>query len=84
MVSMSKGVRVELKVDADLLTAVDGHVSRNPGSDRGAVIDDALRLWLARQRDLAMERQLRADAARNNAELTDWRQVRNDVGRRRR
>ena len=44
--SMTKSrIRVELELDADLIASIDADVSRTPGSDRSAVIGDAVRLW---------------------------------------
>lgn len=76
-------VRVELRLDADLLAAIDAYVSRNPGSHRSAVIDDALRLWQKRRQELTMERQLRADSVRGGVEPAEWRRVRSAAARRR-
>jgi len=70
-------------LDPDLLAAVDAHVAGTPGTDRSAVIDDALRLWHERQQAVAMERQLREDAARYGVERRDWRRVRGAAARKR-
>lgn len=85
MLSVKRAPRVKVgaTLDPDLVAAVDLHVSRNPGLDRSTVIDDALRLWQARQQDLAMERQLAEDAARYDAERTGWKAVRKEAARRR-
>ena len=47
------------------------------------MIDDALRLWHERQQERAMERQLREDLSRYDAERADWRRVRDVAARRR-
>lgn len=69
-------VKIGATLDPDLVAAVDAHVAGTPGVDRSAVIDDALRLWTERQQDVAMERQLREDAARYSDERVAWRRVR--------
>jgi Arc/MetJ-type ribon-helix-helix transcriptional regulator len=76
-------VKIGATLDPDLVAAVDLHVARTPGTDRSAVIDDALRLWSERQQEVAMERQLRADAAHAGDERLDWRRVRGATARRR-
>jgi len=58
-------------------------VAGTPGTDRSAVIDDALRLWSERQQELAMERQLREDAARYDDGRATWRRIRSAAARRR-
>jgi len=76
-------VKVGATLDPDLVSAIDMFVTANPGTDRSAVIDDALRLWHERQQDRAMERQLREDLSRYDAERADWRRVRDVAARRR-
>jgi Arc/MetJ-type ribon-helix-helix transcriptional regulator len=83
MSTTRRRVKVGATLDPDLLAAVDAHVADTPGTDRSAVIDDALRLWHERQQDLAMARQLREDAARYDAQRADWRRVRGAAARKR-
>lgn len=84
IVSVSrKRVKVGATLDPGLVSAVDAYVTENPGMDRSAVIDDALRLWHERQQERAMERQLREDASRYGAERVDWQRVRQSAARRR-
>ena len=83
MSSNRKRIKVGATLDPDLLRAVDAHVADTPGTDRSAVIDDALRLWNERQQERAMERQLREDAARHDNERADWRLVRGAAARKR-
>jgi Arc/MetJ-type ribon-helix-helix transcriptional regulator len=78
-----KRVKVGATLDPGLVSAVDAYVTDNPGTDRSAVIDDALRLWHERQQERAMERQLREDATRHDAERADWKRVRRSAARRR-
>ena len=78
-----KRVKVGATLDPNLVSAVDAYVTDNPGMDRSAVLDDALRLWQARQQERAMERQIREDASRYDAERADWRRVRRAAARRR-
>ncbi len=77
-------VKIGATLDRDLVAAVDAYVTKNPGVDRSAVIDDALRLWHERQQEAAMERQLREDASRHDdVEHVGWRRVRDAAARRR-
>ena len=69
-------VKIGATLDPDLVAAVDAHVADTPGTDRSAVLDEALRLWQQRHQDLAMERQLREDAASYGSEREDWRRIR--------
>jgi Arc/MetJ-type ribon-helix-helix transcriptional regulator len=76
-------VKVGATLDPGLVSAVDAYVTSNPGTDRSAVIDDALRLWQEREQQRAMERQLREDASHYDAERADWKRVRQSAARRR-
>jgi Arc/MetJ-type ribon-helix-helix transcriptional regulator len=78
-----KRVKVGATLDPELISAVDAYVTGNPGTDRSAVIDDALRLWHEREQERAMERQLREDASRYDADRADWKRVRASAARRR-
>ena len=69
-------MKVGATLDPALVSAVDAYVTSNPGTDRSAVIDDALRLWHEREQERAMERQLREDASRYDAERAEWKRVR--------
>ena len=83
MSTIRRRVKVGATLDPDLLAAVDAHVAGTPGMDRSTVLDDALRLWNERRQEVAMERQLREDAARYGVERADWRRVRTAATRKR-
>ena len=85
MLSTKRAARVKVgaTLDPDLVAAVDLYVAGNPGLDRSTVIDDALRLWHARQQELAMERQLLEDAGRYDAARSGWQAIRREAARRR-
>ena len=70
-------------VDPDLLATVDAHVAAQPGLDRSAVIDAALRLWKARQVEEAMEAQLAAPGGVDASERRAWDAVRRSAAGRR-
>ena len=53
-------VKISATVDPILIRAVDSYVADHAGLDRSAVIDEALRLWCARQQALAMAAQYSA------------------------
>ena len=76
MSSMRKRVKVTATIDVDLIAGIDAYVRDNPKIARSAVIEDALRLWVGRQQDLAMERQLLEDRSRPDTERAAWRRVR--------
>lgn len=58
-------------IDRELLDAVDARIREQPGLDRDAVIDAALRLWLARAQAEAMEAQF-ATAAEGEVDPDEW------------
>lgn len=78
--NMARGarrVKVGATLDPELVSAVDRYVEVHPDVDRSTVIDEALRLWYARQQDLAVERQLLAPRSRREqSEAQDWRSIR--------
>ena len=83
MSTIRRRIKVGATLDPELVAAVDAHVAGTPGTDRSAVIDDALRLWNERQQDVAMERQLREDAARYGAERVAWKRLQGTAASRR-
>jgi hypothetical protein len=56
-------------VDGNLIDAVDDFIRQHPEADRDMVIDQALRLWYAREQSRAMEVQF-ADAS--DVDLQEW------------
>jgi len=83
MSAIRKRVKVGATLDPGLVSEVDAFVADNPGTDRSAVIDEALRLWHERQQERAMERQLREDATSYGADREDWKRIRRAAARRR-
>lgn len=82
--SPRRRTKVGATIDPQLAAAVDAYVETHPGTDRSGVIDDALRLWYARQQAIAMTAQFRAPAAASeDAERKDWKAVRIASARRR-
>ena len=75
----ARRAKISATVDAGLLEQVDRYVAARPGASRSAVIDDALRLWTARERERAMEEQY-ADTSplsdEDAAEHEAWRRIR--------
>ena len=70
--------KLSATVEADLLEEVDRYVAERPGTSRSAVIDEALRLWSARERQRAMEEQyadLAPPSAEDAAERDAWRRI---------
>ncbi|HEY8655395.1 MAG TPA: hypothetical protein VIN34_01510 [Candidatus Limnocylindria bacterium] len=75
--------KVGATIDPRLAAAVDAYVEAHPGTDRSGVIDDALRLWCARQQAIAMAAQFRAPVTAPAAERQAWKAVRTVSARRR-
>ncbi|MBI2325460.1 MAG: hypothetical protein HYU87_10935 [Chloroflexi bacterium] len=76
-------MKVGATLDPELVAAVDRYVGAHPDIDRSTVIDEALRLWYARQQDFAMERQFAAPrSSRELAEVEDWRRIRHAAAER--
>jgi Arc/MetJ-type ribon-helix-helix transcriptional regulator len=68
--------KITATLDPDLLASVDAYVAAHPNLDRSAVIDEALRLWRARELELAMEAQFAASDGVDPAERQAWDQLR--------
>ncbi len=69
-------IKIGATVDLLLLQAVDSFVGQHPELDRSAVIDEALRLWYARQQEQAMEEQFSAPTeATEDEERAAWRRI---------
>lgn len=76
-------MKVGATLDPEFVAAVDAYVADNPGADRSAVLDDALKLWCERQQELAMERQFSAPASEQQVtERSEWRRIRTAAARR--
>lgn len=55
-------------LDAELVAAVDAYIAVTPGTDRNAVVDEALRMWTRQRPD---------------TEHTEWNRVRDAAAYRR-
>lgn len=75
--------KVTATLDPELLAAVDAHVAAHPQLDRSAVIEAALRLWRARQLELAMEAQFAESDGVPEAERKAWDALRRSANVRR-
>lgn len=63
-------------VDAELLETVDRYVQEHEAINRSMVIDEALRLWSARERARAIEEQMLApQSEQEQAERAAWREL---------
>jgi len=75
--SSRRRVKIGATLDPVTLGAVDAFIRQHPELDRSAVIDDALRLWWARQQEREMEAQFSEPASPAEVEeLRAWRTVR--------
>jgi hypothetical protein len=68
--------KITATLDPDLMASVDAYVAAHPDLDRSAVIDEALRLWRARELELAMEAQFAAPDSVDPNERQAWDQLR--------
>jgi len=69
--------KLSTTVDPALLDAVDRFVADHAAANRSQVIDEALRLWAARERERAIEAQYAAPgSAREQEEQVAWKQLR--------
>jgi hypothetical protein len=68
--------KITATLDPELLASVDAYVAAHPDVDRSAVIDDALRLWWARELELAMEAQFAVPDGVDPGERQAWDQLR--------
>jgi hypothetical protein len=68
--------KITATLDPDLLASVDAYVADHPDLDRSAVIDEALRLWRAREMERAMGAQFAAPDGVDPTERHDWDQLR--------
>jgi hypothetical protein len=75
--------KITATLDPDLLAAVDAYVAEHPEMDRSAVIDEALRLWRARELERAMEAQFAEPDGVEPAERHAWDAIRRAAARRR-
>ena len=76
--------KIGATIDPQLAAVVDAYIAAHPGTDRSGVIDEALRLWYARQQALAMAAQFRAPASAPEAtERQAWKAIRTAAARRR-
>ena len=68
--------KITATLDPDLLASVDAYVADHPDLDRSAVIDQALRLWRAREMERAMAAQFAAPDGVDPTERHGWDQLR--------
>ncbi len=76
-------VKLSTTVDPALLDAVDRFVAEHAAAHRSEVIDEALRLWTARERERAIEAQYAAPrSAREQEEYAAWQRLRRSAATR--
>ncbi len=69
--------KISTTVDAELLDVVDLFIANHPDTSRRAVLDEAMGLWTARQREKALEQQLLAPLSPSEArESAEWKRIR--------
>ena len=77
MTLLRRRTKIGATIDPQLAAAVDAYVATHPGADRSGVIDEALRLWYARQQAAAMTAQYQTPAsAPEAAERRAWKAMR--------
>jgi hypothetical protein len=67
--------KITATLDPDLLASVDAYVADHPHLDRSAIIDDALRLWRARELERAMAAQFAVPDGVDPTERQAWDQL---------
>ncbi len=73
----TRRAKLSTTIDKDLLETVDRFVEQHGQTDRGKVIDDALRLWASRERERATEAMyLTPKSTQEQEEFAAWRQLR--------
>jgi hypothetical protein len=72
-VGAARRAKVSATVDAELLEEVDRFVAEHPGLTRGEVLDDALRLWSARERERTMEELYAHPSPLSEEDAAEWR-----------
>lgn len=83
MRTSKRRTKLNIVVDSALLAAVDQYVQEHDAANRSTVIDEALRLWFARERERAIEAQFAApQSAEELAELESWRAMRDTAAQR--
>jgi hypothetical protein len=68
--------KIGATVDPQLLKAVDDWIGTHPEFDRSKVLDEALRLWYAREQERAMEAQFAEPDGVDAGEWDAWRSAR--------
>jgi Arc/MetJ-type ribon-helix-helix transcriptional regulator len=68
----ARRVKISATVEAGLLEQVDRYVAERPGTSRSAVIEEALRLWTARERERAMEAQYADPLPLSDDDAAEW------------
>jgi hypothetical protein len=71
--------KVTATLDPDLLAAVDAYLVTYPGLDRSAILDDALRLWRARELERAITAQFSQSDGLPAEERQGWETLRRDA-----
>jgi hypothetical protein len=75
--SRQRRVKIGTTLDPVIVAAVDAYLRDHPELDRSAIIDDALRLWWAREQEREMARQFEEDpSATEQEERAAWRRIR--------
>lgn len=83
MRTSKRRTKLNIVVDSAVLAAVDQYVQEHGAANRSTIIDEALRLWLARERERAIEAQFAApQSAEELAELESWRAMRDTAAQR--
>lgn len=78
-----KRAKIGSTIDAGLLRALDNFVAQHPELDRSKVIDEALRLWLAREQAKAMAEQFRGpQSAAQQEQQRAWQDIQTASARR--
>lgn len=78
----SRSIRVSVTVDAGLLSFIDDYVERNERTNRSAVFDQALEMWVLAQQRRNDENYYSTANKQAKKEQDDWRKVSDDSAKR--
>ena len=74
----SRTIRVSVTVDSGLLSFIDDYVERNERTNRSAVFDQALEMWVLAQQRRNDENYYSTVNKETKKEQSDWRKVSDD------
>lgn len=78
----SRSVRVSVTIDSGLLSFIDDYVEGNEQTNRSAVFDQALEMWVIAQQKLNDANYYTTDRKKSKRENDDWSKVTKESAKR--